>query len=268
MRRTIFLILVLISLILLVINVGSQVAARFFGDGERGGIKITSTPGALVYLDDKQVGTTPFSNENLSSGEYQVKVATDSGSWQGHVAVVRGTLTVVNRELAAEVASSSGEILTLTHGKGVVVTSFPDGAAVEIDGKEYGRTPLSVADLASGDHTFLLAKDGYLKRSIRAFQPPDLTLNLNVDLAITEPDLSTITAPAVSVTQQVVVKSTPTGFLRLRDKPSLNGKEITRVDTGVVMTLIEDSGGWSKVRLEDGKEGYVSSQYVEKKTAQ
>ncbi len=268
MKRAAFLVLVFLGCLLLFLRFGSVVSNRYFDYGGRGGIKITTIPAAQVFLNEKQVGNTPFQDENLSSGEYKIKIATGSSSWQGIVKVNKGTLSVVNRELAEQVASSSGEILTLTSGKGVVVTSSPSGATVEIDGKNYGQTPLSISAFPSGDHTFLLSKDGYLKRSIRAFAPENLTLTIAVDLAITEVDLSAVSAPVVNVSSQAVVKSTPTGFLRVREQPTTASQEITRLNTGDTLTLLDENPttGWSKIRTADEKEGYVSSTYIEKKS--
>lgn len=264
-RKVVFFTLIFISIVVLLVWFGSQIGQKFFGIASNGGIKITSIPAAAVYLNDVQVGQTPYQDEQLNPGEYKLRIASGNAQWQGQVKIIRGTLTVVNRELSDNVASSSGEVLTLTSGKGAVLISNPSGSEVEVDGKVMGRTPLSLSDLPPGDHTFILNHGGYLKRSIKAFSPPDLTLTITVDLAITEPNLSTISTPPVQTNPQLVVKSTPTGFLRVREKPTISSNEVTRVNTGDTVFLIEETNGWMKVRLSDGKEGYVASDYVEKK---
>lgn len=226
MRRTVFLILVFISILILIVLAGGFLSDKILHVVSKGGLKITSLPNnAQVYINDKLVGPTPYTDEGLQIGEYRVKIASGSAVWQGQVQVNEGTLSVVNREISESQASSSGEILTLNTGAGAVVTSTPSGADVEIDGKVVGQTPLSLSSLTAGDHTFTLSHDGYLKRSIRAFVPDKLKLNLDVDLAISEVDLSTVVAPPVQAEQQLVVKSTPTGFLRVRDKPGLDCEE-------------------------------------------
>ena len=87
-----------------------------------------------------------------------------------------------------------------------------------------------------------------------------------MDLALSEADLTTVAAPVITQTPQVIVKETPTGFLRVRDKASLSGKEIAQVKPGDSLILLEELTGWDRVRLSDGTEGFVSSTYVEKKT--
>ncbi len=262
MKRTVFVILVFISILVLIVLAGGLFSEKILRVVSKGGLKVTAVPNADVFINDKPVGATPYQDENLETGEVRVKIASGSAMWQGQVRINEGTLSVVNREIAENQASASGEILTLNAGSGAVITSTPTGSGVEVDGKNVGNTPLSLSSLTMGDHTFTLSHDGYLKRSIRAFVPDKLKLNLDVDLAISEVDLSTVVAPPVQVEQQMVVKSTPTGFLRVRDKAGLDGQEVERVNPGTTVTFIEERNGWTKVTLPDGKQGYVSSQYL------
>jgi hypothetical protein len=186
------------------------------------------------------------------------------GKWEGRIKLKDGTLTVVNRELANDVASASGEVLTLEKGQGVTLLSTPNEAEVEIDGKNYGKTS-TLANIPPGQHTFVLSKSGYLKRSIKADVPENFNLTLNVDLALTEADLTDVNTPTITITPKLVVKNTPTGFLRVREKPNLNSKEVAQVKPNDELTLLEEVSTWYRVRLDDGTEGYVSSTYVNKK---
>src|SRR5439155_1900084 len=43
----------------------------------------------------------------------------------------------------------------------LLVRSTPAGATVFVDGREYGRTPIAVRDLARGAHRVRLVRDGY-----------------------------------------------------------------------------------------------------------
>lgn len=265
MKKTLFSILVLISLIVLMIRFAWGPLAQKLGLEGKGGISITSLPdGSSVFINGEEVGKTPYENNDLKTAEYQIKLMAGEAVWQGKVQVNSGTQTIVNRELAASVASSSGEVFTLRKGQGVVVASTPTGAKVEIDGKDYGVTPLVVTDLSAGEHTFLLSHNNFLKRSIRASLPPKLALNIVVDLAMGEVDLTTGVVPTTANTPKVVVKQTPTGFLRVRNKPSVAGQELSQVSVGQTLTLIEELSGWDKVELDNGTQGYVSASYVEK----
>lgn len=271
MRRFIITLLVFLSVIALVVRFSSKPLEQFLGLKQRAGMRVESNTKAKVLLDKKDMGEVPFQNEELSEGEYLLEVvpqnqATDSAkaSWQGYVRLNGGTLTVVNRELAQTSAESSGEVITLEKGKGATVVSTPSSAEVFIDGQSRGRTPVSIEDLSSGEHQFLLSKDNFLKRSIRATLVEGYSLNLSVDLAISEADLSKISTPPTPTSQEVIVKQTPTGFLRIRSGPSTNSQEVARVSPGDRLILLEELSSWSRVKTSSGVDGYVSSVYIEK----
>lgn len=264
MKKTIFLTLVLISLIILTIRFASSPLEKFLETKAKSGIKILSVPeGIDVYLDDQLVGKTPFEDSSLEAKEYLVKIKSKENVWQSKIFLSAGTLSVVNRELL-EASTSAGEVLTLDRGKGLFVTSWPTGAEVELDGKSSGKTPIGV-DILPGEYTIILSQGGYLKRSIKVSVPDGFRLNLNVDLALSELNLTDFNSAPITTTPIVIVKATPTGFLRVRNKPSLLGVEIGRVNPGDELVLLEEGPSWDRVKLSDGKEGYVSVAYVQKK---
>lgn len=264
MRKIIIWLLILLSTVVLLIRYSSKLTEVLLNVKQRGGLSVLSIPTeASVYLDNKEVGKTPFEDKNLDVRQYTVKVDKDGASWQGIVSLTPQTMVIINRDLASEQASSSGEILTLDKGRGITVISNPAEAEVEVDGKSVGKTPISI-NIQSGEHSILLSHSNYLKRSIKAILPENYNLTVSVDLALSEADLTTTSAPVITQAAEVVVKQTPTGFLRVRDQASLNGKEISRVDVGEKLVLLEELDGWDKVRLSDGTEGFVSSTYVDK----
>ncbi len=253
-------------MIAILLRFGDSAAEMFLGIKQTSGISILSDPaGATVFLNEKQISVTPYEDKGLEVGDYMVKLEKGQASWQGRVKLSAGTVTVVNRDIATDSASSAGEILTLDKGKGLTIISNPTEAAVEIDGKSYGKTPITV-NIDTGEHTILVSHQNYLPRSIRADLPVNFNLTVSVDLALSEADLTSTTAPVITVTPEVVVKQTPTGFLRVRDKSNLNGKEIAQVKPGDILILLEEIGSWDRVRLSNGTEGYVSASYVEKKS--
>ena len=50
--------------------------------------------------------------------------------------------------------------------------------------------------------------------------------------------------------------------LNVREQPSTESKRIGYIDNGEKVQLLENQGEWLRVQYTDGKEGYVSSQYV------
>lgn len=265
MKKIVILILAVISALLLftrLIDFGIQ---SLLGAQKIGGLNVLSMPaGATVYLDDAEVGKTPFEDKNLSPVEHGLKIEKNGFSWQGKVKLVSRTITVVNRDLGKDSSSSSGETLMLERGSGITVISSPDGASVEINGKAYGNTPVSVK-LPSGEYLVTLSRPNYLVRGIKAYLPEGYKLIVLADLALSEADLTAVQTPTITQTPELLVKETPTGFLRVRDKPNLSGKEIAQVKPGDTLILLEELSGWYRVRLSDGSEGYVSSSYAEKK---
>lgn len=264
MKKVIIWILILLSAVALFLRFSNKLAELFLGIKQNAGIAVLSEPSeATVYLDDKEVGKTPYEDKNLESREYLVKLVKDGASWQGKVKPTAGTIAIINRNLSKDQTSSAGEILILQRGKGITVVSNPTEAEVEIDGKTVDKTPLTV-NIESGEHIILLSHPNFLRRSIKAILPDNFNLTISVDLSLTEADLTTISTPVISKTAEVSVLQTPTGYLRVRDKPSLSGKEIAKVKPGDKLVLLEEAGEWYRVRLPDNTEGYISSAYAEK----
>ena len=263
MKKVVLWTLFLISILFLSLRL-SSIPVKYLNPVQKSGIKVLSVPeGAAVIIDGVPVGETPFEDSTLEAEELTLNLSSGDAGWSGRVVLNKGTVTIVNRELSMDQASSSGEILTLKEGNGANVISSPQDADVEVDGKFTGKTPIRL-NIQSGEHLFVLTKKGFLKRSIKAVVPPGYSLGIKVDLAISEIDLSNLIAAPVTTTPKVKVLSTPTGFLRVRDKPSLSGLEVGRISPGDELILLEESTAWFKIRLPDGKEGFVSRQYAQK----
>ena len=274
MRKVLIIILIFLSVISITLQLGSGYLKGILGRGLKAGIRVESNVPAKVLLNNQDVGTVPFQDDNLKPGDYVVSLkadeATDSAKvfWEGYAKLNDGSLTIVIRDIADAKEASAGEIISLEPGRGVTITSSPSNAEVFIDGKLSGRTPLSVPDLSEGEHQFIISRENFLKRSIRSKVIDGLDLIISVDLAITEPDLTKLPQEPTSSTQEIVIKNTPTGFLRVRESSSLNAKEIGQVKPKEIYLLLEETPGWVRIRLKDGKEGWVSSSYIQKKPVQ
>lgn len=271
MRKLLLIILVFLSLVSITLQLGAGYIKEVLGRGLKGGVRVEANVPARVFLNNAEVGVVPFQDDNLKPGDYLISLKDNESTssakilWEGYTKLNDGTLTIAIRDIADKRESSSGEIISLEPGRGATITSIPSSSEVFIDGKLAGRTPLAVPDLVSGEHQFIISHENFLKRSIRSKVIENFNLILNVDLAITEPDLTKIPQAPVSSSQEIVVKNTPTGFLRVRQSPSLNAKEIGQVKPKDTLVLLEESQGWVRIRLKDGKEGWISSVYIEKK---
>ena len=271
MRKILLPILVFLSVISIFLQLGSDYIKNALGQGAKAGIRVESNKSTTVFLNNEEKGAAPFQDDNLKPGDYLIALksneATEAATlWEGYASLNEGTLTIVIRDLADKKEASSGEIISLEDGQGAVVTSTPSGAEVFVDGQLKGRTPLSLPDLVEGEHQFIISKENFLKRSIRSKVINGLSLNLSVDLAISEPDLTKLPEAPISSTAEITIKSTPTGFLRVRETAGPNGKEVGQVKPKETYVLLEESPGWAKIRLKDSKEGWVSSAYIQKNT--
>jgi len=229
--------------------------------------------------------------------------ATPLVSWEGKVKLNAGVLTLIQRDFSSTEAGSSGEILTLEkikdkNASSLSIVSDPDNALINIDGEAKGFTPITLDKTEAGDHQIKISKEGYAEKEVKAKTIAGFKLIVNVKLAQTNTQPTTTptpvpsgkVTPSVKVTPSpkvtpkasvtpsanvtpsgeelarpyVVIKETPTGWLRVRSSPvAASDNEIAKVNPGEKYPLLEEKSGWIKISF-DGKEGWVSGQYVTK----
>lgn len=319
-------------------------------------------------------GETPFRTDTLTEGEKTLILSDGKDSFRTKISLLTGTMTVVNWGLGPSEAFSEGEILWLERAKGkapFLVISNPDKAKVRLDGVLLGTTPLSSSEIAAGDHTLKLAKEGYKPREISIHLEEGYKLNIKAQLFLKpveekevkplllaeEPRISlfdfsslkeelladpsnwargivyylgyegreaegallktydyfvdfrgqlyngegikmapgsegmeeaeeivvgylgrtgeglaeeaksallSLGETAFVKMEEVKILPTGLGWLRVRDEPSLSGKEIAKVNVGEQLRLLGESNNWYKVKLSDGGEGWLSAQYAKK----
>lgn len=246
------------------------------------GFKVISTPNSSIFLNDKLIGKTPF-DDKYAAGEYILKlipegISNQAVSWQGKVTLNPKVLTYVNRDLGTSELTSAGEILTL--GKisqqqaQLEVTSQPDGATVILDGQEKGNTPLSAFEVTSGDHEIAVSSPGFSSRTVRISAVIGFKLLANVQLALapgqevtpsgTATSSSTTTKTNEIAKPYVLIKDTPTGFLRVRVAPALSATEAAQVKPGEKYPFVDAKEGWFQITYEKDKNGWVSGSFAEK----
>ncbi len=284
----------LILLTILILGFGVFVFVRFFilnKQNEFGRIKVVSSPTTSVFIDNVAVGKTPY-EEKYKVGEYLLKLipegnATDTASWQGKIKIYRNALTYVNRELGSSDVTSAGEIFTTTKmdkaptksdtGE-IYVETEPEGSIVYLDNDEKSVSPLLMSDVTKGDHELSVFMPNFLRRTQKVNVDPGYRVNAQFKLAIDQSQKATASAtpqpnvtgkkePSISVTPAkltITIKDTPTGFLRVREEPSVAASEEAQVKPGEKFNVLEEQNGWYKINYEANKEGWVSGQYVEK----
>ena len=118
-----------------------------------GSLKIETDPaGAEVRINGKVQGTTPLSL-NMPTGQYVVTVQQGGRVKELPVAVATGAVTVHHITWTDTAAASTGT-------GSLSVTTDQRGGQVTIDGQDRGATPLTVHNLAPGQHRVVVRSGG------------------------------------------------------------------------------------------------------------
>ncbi len=142
-----------------------------------GSISISSQPaGSEVYLEEKFIGLTseqiPLRVDNMLEGSYRLKLIRGGYfDWQSDIAVPAKMERAVTVSLIAKPGSMN-------------VYSEPAGARVFLDNTPVGETPMSLKQVAEGEHELSLVKENYKdwrqRVVVRSFQPTDVKATLEV----------------------------------------------------------------------------------------
>lgn len=250
---------------------------------EKGALQVTSSPASEVYLNDKHIGKTPLclcqGDKMVDAGDYTVKLVPISGGFepfQHKIIITKKILTVVDRNFA-QTALAQTSIITLKqiefkNQAQISVVSFPAGADVYLDSNLVGHAPILLKNITESDHEIKVSKSGYREKSVRIRAlfgyRLDSIIYLGVDPnAAKETETKEATPSATLITGgKVVIQNTPTGFLRVREKPSTTGAEVGRVNPGEEYDLLDEQNGWYQIKLKDGKTGWISGQYAKKQS--
>jgi serine/threonine protein kinase len=136
-----------------------------------GSLLVRSTPsGAEVFVDGARRGVTPLAVRDLPLGAHAVRVARagfaateqrvtlDAGRPSRALDVTLGRPAAAPSAAAAPAAVAP--VAPSTPGT-LVIDSRPAGARVVIDGREHGRTPVTVPSLPPGDYAVAISLAGY-----------------------------------------------------------------------------------------------------------
>lgn len=114
-----------------------------------GGVRINSSPtDAMVWLNNKIVGKTPFEDKELKAGRYRLQISAESYD------DVTDSITVRSGQITTFEAS-------FTALGGLRITSKPESAEVFLSGKKAGLTPYQDSKLPVGRYNLVLQKEGY-----------------------------------------------------------------------------------------------------------
>ncbi len=264
--------------VLILLGLGLGLKLFIFDSGTaQSAIRVDSFPRSTVFINDRAVGQTPYINEKIAAGQYTVKI----DSWQTKIKLTSGTLAYLSRNIGLSEDQSSGQVLTLEPLSSdktteLAVVSNPDKAKVFLDGLDQGSAPLVLRNLTAGDHEITISQVGYSDEVIHSKIISGFRLNAMVKLGILSGSLATGSGQLRPTSDliasfsgseltkpYVVIKDTPTGFLRMRSDPSITATEVGQVKPSEKYPLLSEIAGWVKIKLPNIF-GWVSDQYVDK----
>src|SRR3989344_4018859 len=289
MKRKFGFFLILIIILLVIGGVIKLVATRSPKEGE---LRVEASPTVSVFLDNKLLGRTPL-REKVTAGEYTIHLVAESTTsemppWQAKISVGANLLTFVNAVLSESELSSAVDVLWLEKsiaGKPELsVVTNPDAASVVLDDVTKGITPITISDVTAGDHTLTVTSPGFLTRTMKVKLTSGYKLIASMKLALSAggvpqpeatqganssptPSLksgSTATSSATPQKPYVVIKDTPTGFLRVRMEASTSATEAARVNPGEKNHIFDEKTGWYQISFDGTNKGWISGQYADK----
>jgi len=244
---------------------------------KKSGMEIMSYPTAKVYINNKEMGSTPYKNLDLKPGDNEVKLVAGTREWKRTIELQNNINTVIDWQFGDESNGDSGYILYLekTGDKkaSLLVNTTPDKTTVKIDGEVKGISPIKVNELVEGDRQLIIAFPGYKDVNVFMKAIAGYQLVVNAQLAEEKNDVNQIietpieaTSSALSVDQgeKITVKETETGWLKVRETASSSSKEVTKVKPGESYVLLEEDNDWYKIDLGSSKSGWISTTYAEK----
>ncbi len=246
---------------------------------------ISEPSGAKVYIDGTEVGTTPYSSNSLTAGDYDFRIEQSNYEAQvariaiteGHKLNVSVTLFPLpvsanvslledsdtlydvssdNLSITSDVSSWVKAILYWNKTRGISLSGAGVNKDVVFDfyldymGNIYDKdgNKLAVSDVAVIQDA---RRGAYLRKTSDGPGLSDAAKTVFLSLG-----------EVGTVGKQATVLDTGLGWLRVRDEPGLDGTEITRVNVGDVFSVLEETPGWVKIKVSDTVEGWVSDSYV------
>ncbi len=243
-------------------------------------LQVFSTPRATVMLNNKIVGETPFFNTKIKTGSYDLKLipigqVDNILPYETKLELKKNTKTAVKWQFNKNEASASGYIMTqeaISDKKGSVfmIVYNPSGATVKLDDQVVGTTPFQKDGLAPKQYKLSVSANGYQTEEalISADAGYKVIVNLKLGQQTGQSEVSNEASASASPTpsappkKTLTIKDTPTGWLRVRSKPGLTGKELGKVNPGDEFVILDEENGWYKIEYETDKQGWVSGTYV------
>lgn len=152
-----------------VVNDGEIASANAILDARFAQLTVNSLSGAQISIDGRFVGNTNYTEE-LMEGYYDVEV-----SLAHHKPATKQVQVIAGQAQTMQLDP------TPIYGS-LDVMSSPRGATITIDGKEYGKTPVTIEELLEGTHSIVYTLAGYASEVRQVSISENQTASVNAAL--------------------------------------------------------------------------------------
>lgn len=170
-----------------------------------GSVTVETVPAALeIFVNGKTVGKSPVT-VSLAAGSYQVRLGASESARTVTIPVTAGASVIQHYELAAAVSAPS-PIGT------VRIQTEPAKLMVMLDGVERGVSPLTLDDVAPGDHSISVkGEQGLVERTVHVGAGE--TTSVIIASAQARPDANAVMAGWLTVTSPIPLQVREKGRL-------------------------------------------------------
>lgn len=267
---------------------------------------ISEPAGASVYIDGTEIGKTPYSSNQLTEGEYDLRVTypgyeEESGRVKiskGHKLNISAKLFPTPIKARVDLLQGSDALYNVSSDNSLVFSDTQSwvnaiiywnqtrginvgGSGVNKDkvfdyyldyqGAVFNKEGAAVTN-PSDYAAFKDSKKGaYLGRmsdgaglteaAKKTFETITGTTTAATSTS-TSASITTTTTTTTTSGKTATIKTTETGWLRVRSAPSLSGTELAKVNSGEKYSVLEQGTGWIKIKVSDTIQGWVSADYV------
>ncbi|HSX39007.1 MAG TPA: PEGA domain-containing protein [Candidatus Saccharimonadales bacterium] len=247
---------------------------------------ISDPAGASVFIDNTEIGKTPYSSDKLTEGEYDLRIVMPGYEEEdGRIKIAKGYKLNIAAKLFPVPAKTRVELM---EGSTNLYNVISDNPLVYSDAQSWVNAVLYWNQTRGIDlggtgvnkdkvFDFLLDYNGvvYNKDGAAVLDATQYTqfkdakkgayLGRSTDgPGLTDPAKKTLAAlgAAGGTGQTATIGTTPTGWLRVRSAASIDGTELAKVNTGDSFAILEKQTGWVKIKVSDSISGWVSADYV------
>ncbi len=245
-------------------------------------LSIISEPaGAKVFVDNTQLGTTPYSTNSLTKGEYDLRVEIVGYETQtARIKIQEGYLLNVALKMfplpvptKIDLLEGSTSLYDINSSDSIVNSNSEEWVKAIIYWNQ--TRGINLADTGMNKELMfdyfldysgnIFDKEGNKvteEFSLEDFAKGAYLRRVSEGEGLTEAAREVLKTLDVVSGKQGTIKTTGTGWLNVRSEPGLNGEILTKVDVGDVFAVLEEGTGWVKLKVSDTVEGWVSSTYV------